>query len=167
MYYHILHRGRKHFCRYCLESFRTAENLKCHIKIAFRKRKSAFMIYGDFESILVPEDNGMQNLNESYTNKYQEHVVCSYGYKLECVDDKFSKPFKSYLDEHAAYNFISSMIKESKYCSDVMKKHFNKEFVMTKKNNKDFENSTKCWMCDNDYIDGDVLHVEIVLSMLN
>ena len=36
------------------------------------------MIYADFESILVPEDNGKQNPNESYTNKYQ-HVDCSYG----------------------------------------------------------------------------------------
>ena len=45
------------------------------------------------------------------------------------------------------------MIKESKYCSDVMKKHFNKELVMTKKDNEDFENSTKSWVCDNDYID--------------
>ena len=27
---------------------------------------------------------------------------------------------------------------------------------MTKKDNKDFENSTKCWICDNDNIDGDV-----------
>ena len=26
-----------------------------------------------------------------------------------------------YLDEDAVYNFISSMIEESKYCSDVMK----------------------------------------------
>ena len=32
MYDHTLHRGRKHFCRYCLQSFRTAEQLKCHIK---------------------------------------------------------------------------------------------------------------------------------------
>ena len=24
---------------------------------------------------------------------------CSYGYKLVCVDDKFSKPFKSYLEK--------------------------------------------------------------------
>ena len=54
------------------------------------------MIYVDFKSILVPEDNGKQNLNESYTNKYQKYVACSYGYKLVCVDDKFSKPFKSY-----------------------------------------------------------------------
>ena len=48
------------------------------------------------------------------------------------------------------------MIKESKYCTDIMKKHFNKELVMTKKDLEDFENSTKCWICDNDYIDGDV-----------
>ena len=71
------------------------------------------MIYADFESILVPENNGKQNPNESYTNKYQKHVACSYGYKLVCVDDKFSKPFKSYLDEDVVSNFINSMIKES------------------------------------------------------
>ena len=53
------------------------------------------MIYENFESILVPEDKGKQSLNESYTNKYQENVACSYGYKLVCIDDKFSKPFKS------------------------------------------------------------------------
>ena len=40
------------------------------------------------------------------------------------------------------------MIKESKYCTDIMKKHFNKELVMTKKDNEDFKNSTKCWICD-------------------
>ena len=33
-----------------------------------RKVKSPFMIYADFESILVPEDNGKQNPEESYTN---------------------------------------------------------------------------------------------------
>ena len=36
-----------------------------------------------------------------------------------------------------------------------MKKHFNKELVMTKKDNKDFENSTKCCNCDTDYIAND------------
>ena len=81
MYDHILHRGRKHFCHYCLQAFRAAEKLKCHIKDCFqingkqtinmskkseyikfknfeRKSKSPFMIYADFESILEPEDNG-------------------------------------------------------------------------------------------------------------
>ena len=48
------------------------------------------------------------------------------------------------------------MIKESKYCSDVMKKHFNKEFVMTKQGNENFKNSTKCWICDNNCVDNNV-----------
>ena len=48
------------------------------------------------------------------------------------------------------------MIEESKYCSDVMKKHFNKELVMTKEDNEDFENSPKCWICENDYINDNV-----------
>ena len=47
------------------------------------------MIHADFESSLVPEDSGNQNPYEFYTNKYQKHVACSYGYKLVCVDDKF------------------------------------------------------------------------------
>ena len=96
-----------------------------------------------------------QNPDESYTNKYQKHVVCSYGYKLVCIDDKFSKTFETYLCEDAVYNFINSMVKESKYCSDVMKKHFNKELVMTKKDVVDFEDSNKCWVSDS-YVDGDI-----------
>ena len=61
-----------------------------------RKIKSPFMIYADFESNLVPENNGKQNPNAFYTNRHQKHDACSYGYKLVCVDDdKFSKPFKS------------------------------------------------------------------------
>ena len=37
-----------------------------------------------------------------------------------------------------------------------MEKHFNKELVITKEDNKDLENSTKCWICDNSYVDDDV-----------
>ena len=48
------------------------------------------------------------------------------------------------------------MTEESKYCSDVIKKHFNKEPAMTKKDNEDFGNSTKFWICDDDYNDNDV-----------
>ena len=95
MYDYTLHRGRKYFCRYCLQAFRTAEKLKCRIKGCFkvngkqtikvpkkgeyikfknyeRKLKSPFMIYANFESILVPEDNGKLNPNEFCTNKYQK-----------------------------------------------------------------------------------------------
>ena len=147
------------FVVFCVQAFSSEEILKSHIKDCFkingkqtikmpkkgeyikfknyeRKLKSPLMIYADFESILVPAHNGKQNPNESYTNKYQKHVACSCGYRLVCVDDKFSKRFESYLAKDVY--FISSMIEERKYCSDVMKKHFNKGLVMTKEDNEDF-----------------------------
>ena len=94
---------------------------------------------------------------------------------LLCDDGKFNKPFQTYLGEDDAWSFISNMIEESKYCSDVMKKHFNKELMMTKEDNENFKNSTKCWICDNDYVGNDVklmknveaLHIDIVISILN
>ena len=36
------------------------------------------------------------------------------------------------------------------------KKIFNKEIVMTKENSEEIKNSTKCWMCDDDYVANDV-----------
>ena len=48
------------------------------------------------------------------------------------------------------------MIEESKYFSDMLKKHFSKELVIAKINNEDFGNSTKCWICDNAYCYCDV-----------
>ena len=71
----------KIFC-YSLQRFRTADILKCHINECFKindkqkikmskkvKIKSQFLIYACFESILVPEKNGVKNVNESYTSK--------------------------------------------------------------------------------------------------
>ena len=37
-----------------------------------------------------------------------------------------------------------------------MKKHFNKKLVTTKKYNQNFKDYTKCWFCDNTYLDGDI-----------
>ena len=34
--------------------------------------------------------------------------------------------------------------------------YFNKELVMTKEDNENFKDSTKCWICDNDYVGNDV-----------
>ena len=71
-----MHRGRKHFCCYCLQAFSTEDILKRYIKDWFksnsktrikmpkkgeyatfknyeRKIKSPFIIYADFEIILA------------------------------------------------------------------------------------------------------------------
>ena len=137
MYDHTLYRRRTPFSRYFLQAFSTKEILKRHIKDCFiingkqkivmpKKReyvefknfeikvKSTFIIYADFESILVTEDKGKQNPNELYKNKYQTHIACTYGYKLVCVDDKFNNRFKTYLCKDAIHNFINNMIEKSK-----------------------------------------------------
>ena len=51
---------------------------------------------------------------------------------------------------------MNSMIKESSYCTDIVKSHLSKQLLMTKKDEKHFENSSKCWICDNNYVDFDV-----------
>ena len=62
-----------------------------HVDLLLIGEYRFWFIYTGFESILVLEDNGKQNPNEFYTNKYQKHVACSYGYTLVCAYDKFSK----------------------------------------------------------------------------
>ena len=40
------------------------------------------MNYVDFQIMLVPEDNGKQNPEVSYTSKYKKHVAYSYGFTV-------------------------------------------------------------------------------------
>ena len=104
-----------------------------------RKIKTSFMIYPDFEGILVSENNAKQNPDEFFINKYQKHVACSYGYQLVSFNNKFCKLFNLYLGEDAIYNFVNSMTEGSKYCTDMMKKRFKKKNVMSKDDDEDFK----------------------------
>ena len=40
-----------------------------------KEKFSPFIIYAGFESILMSEDNGKQNPDESYVKKYQKHQL--------------------------------------------------------------------------------------------
>ena len=43
--------------------------------------------------------------------KYQDHVPCSFAYKIVCIDDRFSKSIVVYRGEIAAYEFIKVLEK--------------------------------------------------------
>ena len=92
-------------------------------------------------------DSGINNECFSYTSKYQDHVPCSFAYKLVCVDDKYSKDVVFYRGKNPVFKFIQCIFKEYSYCKDVMKKHFNKNLVMTAEENEEFERSNICWIC--------------------
>ena len=87
--------------------------------------------------------------------KYPDHTVCSYDYKLICVDGWYSKPYKIYYDEEAVDKFWNDLIKESEYYFKVIQTKFNKSLFVSEKCNEDFSNSAKCWICKKAYEKGE------------
>ena len=71
-----------------------------------------FKIYAEFECIL----KSVESYEGSYLKEYQDHVPCSFAYKLMCVDDEFTKPIAVFRGEDAAYKFIEAILKEFEYC---------------------------------------------------
>ena len=86
--------------------------------------------------------------------KYQDHISCSFAYKVVCVDDRFTKTIGVYRSEIAAYEFIKANLKEYKYCKKVMNKHFHKYLIISEEEGNLFQQSNSCWICkkliDND-----------------
>ena len=115
----------------------------------FKQLPVPFKIYAYFECNL----RDVEIYEGSYTKKY-EHVPCSYAYKVVCIDDRFSKSIVVYRGKNAAYEFIKAIPKEHKYCKKIMKKHFNKNLIMTEEEEHLFQKSNNCWICqkliDND-----------------
>ena len=166
MYNQTKHKGRKHFCMYCLQGFSSERVLNNHTvdcieingkqaikmpelgsKIAFtnfRKQLPApFIIYADFEAITEKVSQ-----KKSQTEKYQKHTACGYGYKVVCCyDDKFSKPVKIYRGEMTIHKFMKDMLDEVEYCQEVVKNHFNKPMKMTDEDEESFQIAEECHIC--------------------
>ena len=68
-------------------------------------------------------------------------------YKVVCFDDIFSEPIVVFRDKYAAYEFIKAILKEYEYCKKVMKKHFNKNLIMSEEEEQ-FQSSNTCWICE-------------------
>ena len=77
----------------------------------FKQIPVPLKIYADFAFNLksVNCDEG------SYTKKYQDHIPCSFAYKVVCIDDRFTKPTVVYRGENAACQFIKAILLEHKY----------------------------------------------------
>ena len=106
-----------------------------------------FKIYADFECILKNVDNDIINNDISYTRKYQGHIPCSFAHKVVFVDNKYSKKIVLYRGRNAVNKFIKSILIEYNYCRKILKKHFNKNLVMSAEENEKFEMANICWIC--------------------
>ena len=52
-----------------------------------------------------------------------------------------------YRGKNAVFKCIQCIFRDYSYCTDVMKKHFNKDLVMTAEQNEEFERTNICWIC--------------------
>ena len=57
--------------------------------------------------------------------------------------------------ENVVYRFIKGILKGYNYCKKVIKKHFNKNFVMSSEDEERFQSSNKCWIWDKLFDVGD------------
>ena len=173
MFNQTKNKERKHFCLHCLQHFSSERVLNNHkdnciqvngtqaVKMPdkdnnilkfnnFHKHLPVpFAIYADFEAITEKITGCQPNNDKSYTNAYQKHTDCGFGYKLVCCyDDKYSKPIITYRGEKAVYKFMEAMLDEVKYCKKIMKKEFNKPLRMTKDDEEKFQKAEECHICD-------------------
>ena len=122
------------------------------------------VIYADFEAITKKvqgceesEEMKKDKNRRSYTEAYQTHEDCGYGYKVVCCyRERYSKPIQTYRGENAVYKFMEKMLEEVEYCKAVVKKHFNKPLVMTEDDERCFRTMDGCHICSEKYTDKDV-----------
>ena len=175
------HNERKHFCMHCLQCFSSERVLNDHrdnciqlngeqaVKMPnkdnnilkynnFHKQQPVpFVIYADFEAITEKISGCKPNNNKSFTQAYQKHTDCGFGYKVVCCyDDKYSLPLKIYRGEKAVYTFLEYMLDEVKYCKKIVKQQFNKPLKMTKDDEIRFKKANECHICNNKYTDKDI-----------
>ena len=184
MYNQSKHKEKKHFCMFCLQCFSSERVLANHVnncltingKQAINMLKQGenilkfnnfhkqlpvpFVIYADFEAI-TKKVQGCKQSEEmdkrSYTEAYQTHEDCGYGYKVVCCyKKKYSKPIQTYRVENAVYKFMEKMLEEVEYCKAVVKKCFNKPLVMTEDDEQCFRTMDGCHICGEKYTDKDV-----------
>ena len=124
------HYGEKHFCQHCLQCLSNSkvtfkkglainhtksvllleENEYINFQSFQRLEKKPFTIYCDYECTLI---GSTDNISFAPNTKiYKDHIVCSCDFKLVCVDDRYSKPYKTYFGKDAIAKYLNDIVKE-------------------------------------------------------
>ena len=116
-----------------------------------------FCIYADFECITEKISGCQPSDSRSYTEKYQKHTACSFGYKVVChYDEKYSGDAVIYCGEDCIQKFMKCMFEEVENCQEIIRENFNKPLLMTKEDEEAFKKATHCHICEKKYKVDDV-----------
>ena len=183
------HKGKKHFCRNCLQCFYSNESLAKHrvnciaingyqaiempkkytdkngverspcvyFKNHHKSLPVPFSIYADFECITEKVSSCQPSDRKSYTEKYQKHTACSFGYKVVChYDEKYSRDVVIYRGEDCIEKFMKCMFEVVENCQEIIRENFNKPLKMTNEDEESFKKATHCHICEKRYKVDDV-----------
>ena len=165
------HKGKRHFCLNCFNSFNTSESLNKHKEYCYENKsvktnmppqntylrfnkflhseKAPFAVYADFESLIKPIDNCNPDPNKSYTKKYQKHEPISFSYYILCSIDGVYKPvLRKYTQtKQEDVNAIDVFIKWLEEDVKAIAKIEPKQMIFTEEDIKHFNNASDCWIC--------------------
>ena len=90
---------------------------------------------------------GVEIGEESSTIPYQEHVACSFAYKIvSSVDPDFPRPLVLYRGEDAADKFVRDLQREAKeLCADYIR--VGKPMIISVEDSLAYTNATDCHIC--------------------
>lgn len=125
-----------------------------------RKMHVPFVIYADFESLIVPQS--------TESNDIQKHVPCSFAYHIVCTPDNTKNKTVLYRGEDCSKKFVESIRDEAHKIYDLyndpipMIKPFPQELKKIKKSKfchiceMPFDNSNNKKVLDHDHLTGEV-----------
>ena len=96
--------------------------------------KVPFAIYADFESILVPQTDVLQN-----------HQTCSFGYKIVSSFEEYEFPYKSFRGQDAVKEFLHCLVEETNGLQDII--HNERAMIITPEQEREFLLATHCHIC--------------------
>ena len=165
------HNGSIHICLRCLNAFQTNEKLEIHKEICqsnefiempeegtfiqfenhIRSQKMPFVIYADFESLVESISGCEPNPKNCFTNQFQKHKPCGFCYHIKCS-------FNENLSKTVTYRMKSENADISQIFVEMIEDDITriqnippKPLIMTQNDWKDFNESTKCGICQEEF----------------
>ena len=169
------HKEKQHFYVRCLNAFWTHKSLNKHLEYCgkheavkinmpekgtmlkfknyHRGERVPFVIYADFESCIKSIHTCDLNPESSYTKQYQKHEPISFYHYIKCFNSKVYLPIRerSYTGKDAEQVFLKYLEEDIKMIANIPKKNM----IFGKKEEKQYEKETRCWICKGEFHDKD------------
>lgn len=156
------HKGKFFLCEECMIFFNSETKRNAHVcggvktvlpnqneEIKFqnfeRMQDMPFVIYADFESLLVPNTNEKTGLEN--TIQIQMHVPAAFAYYVVCSYDSSLNKFVTYRGEDCVAKFLEYLQRDISTINNIYSNP--KPMVITETEEKDFLNAHHCFLCGN------------------